>query len=195
MLSAPGLSDVSLKFSWSQLQNMWICVTSVVNFNQRCHRISWSSNYSTTERSQSNTSAEMEFFNGIFSRVFWAYTRVFQDSSFFLVFYHHFAILQNTVHEYIRVFLKCFANFFVFEKHGAKYSRLLLIWCPRIPSLIMMICLLVDPVYRTFTEMLNLSSVWNCTLNFFLFSFLPADMEYISNHILNDVIYNSMNIN
>ncbi len=103
----------SLKFSWSQLQNMWICVTSVVNFNQRCHRISWSSNYSTTERSQSYTSDEMEFFNGIFSRGFWAYTRVFQDSSFFLVFYHHFSILQNTVHGHIRVLLKCFADIFV----------------------------------------------------------------------------------
>ena len=61
---------------------------------------------------QNGNGTEMEFFNGIFSRGFWAYTRVFQDSSFFLVFYHHFAILQNTVHEYIRVFADIFVLIF-----------------------------------------------------------------------------------
>jgi hypothetical protein len=37
----------------------------------------------------------MEFLNGIFTRGFWAYTRVFSDSSFCLVFYPHFSFLQN----------------------------------------------------------------------------------------------------
>jgi hypothetical protein len=37
---------------------------------------------------------EMEFLNGIFCRFFWAYTRVFSDSSFCQLFYPHFSVLK-----------------------------------------------------------------------------------------------------
>ncbi len=55
-------------------------------------------------------STEMEFLNGIFGRGFRAWNRVFSDSSFCLVFYPHFSVLQNSIHEYTRVFL--FHGFF-----------------------------------------------------------------------------------
>jgi hypothetical protein len=53
----------------------------------------------------------MEFLNSIFSRGFWALTRVFSQSSFCLVFYPHFSILQNVFHEKTLVFL--FRGFFI----------------------------------------------------------------------------------
>jgi hypothetical protein len=42
---------------------------------------------------------EMKFFIGIFSRGFWAETRVFSVSSFCLVSFSHFSFLQNAIHE------------------------------------------------------------------------------------------------
>jgi hypothetical protein len=45
-------------------------------------------------------STEMEFLNGIFGRGFRAKNRVFSDSSFCLVFYPHFSVLQNPTHEF-----------------------------------------------------------------------------------------------
>jgi hypothetical protein len=54
---------------------------------------------------------ETEFLNGIFSRVFWALTRVFSDKIFCLVFYPHFSVLQTAIHEYTWIFL--FRGFFV----------------------------------------------------------------------------------
>ncbi len=91
---------------------------------------------------------EMEFLKCIFSWGFWTLTRVFSDSSFCLVFYPHFSVLQIAIHELTRVFL--FRGFFVkifkareeygfhwnphCEYHGAKDSTLLLNRCPRITS-------------------------------------------------------------
>ncbi len=43
--------------------------------------------------------SETKFLNSIFSRGFQAQNRVFSDSSFCLVFYAHFSILQNVIHE------------------------------------------------------------------------------------------------
>ncbi len=81
----------------------------------------------------------MEFWIGIFNRGFWVYTRVFSDSSFFLVFYPHFSVLQNVIHEKTGVFLfRGLWNqraWMDCEKYETKDSSLLLNWCPRIPSL------------------------------------------------------------
>ncbi len=53
-------------------------------------------------RAQKVQMTEMKFFYCIFSRGFWAWTRVFSDSSF--------SVLQNAIHEYIQLFL--FREFF-----------------------------------------------------------------------------------
>jgi hypothetical protein len=45
----------------------------------------------------------MEFLKGMFGRRFCAHSQVFSDLSFCLVFYPHFFILQNAIHEQIRV--------------------------------------------------------------------------------------------
>ncbi len=44
--------------------------------------------------------SEMEFLNGIFSLVFWPWSRVYSESCFCMVFYPHFSDLQNAIHEY-----------------------------------------------------------------------------------------------
>jgi hypothetical protein len=44
-------------------------------------------------------SEEGEFMNAILSRVFWAKTQVFCDSSVSRVFYLRFSLLQNAIHE------------------------------------------------------------------------------------------------
>jgi hypothetical protein len=51
----------------------------------------------------------MEFLNGIFSRGFWAKTRVFSDSSFCLVFYRHHPF--NKMLFMNRLEISCFADF------------------------------------------------------------------------------------
>ncbi len=43
--------------------------------------------------------------DGFFSQGFWAQTRVFSDSSFYLVFYPCLPALQNAIHEWTRVLL------------------------------------------------------------------------------------------
>ncbi len=45
---------------------------------------------------------EGEFMNAILSRVFWAKTQVFWDSSVSWVFYLRFSLLQNAIHEETR---------------------------------------------------------------------------------------------
>jgi hypothetical protein len=58
---------------------------------------------------------EGEFMNAILSRVFWAKTQVFCDSSVSWGFYLRFSLLQNAIHEETRVDLSLFVSriFFV----------------------------------------------------------------------------------
>ena len=58
---------------------------------------------------------EGEFMNAILSRVFWAKTQVFCDSSVCWGFYLRFSLLQNAIHEETQVDLSLFSSriFFV----------------------------------------------------------------------------------
>ncbi len=53
-----------------------------------------SQNWTLKKRSFLNMHSEMEFLNSIFSRDFWAYTRVLSDLSFCLVFFPHFSFYK-----------------------------------------------------------------------------------------------------
>ena len=54
--------------------------------------------------------AEGEFMNAILSRVFWAKTQVFCDSSVCWGFYLRFSLLQNAIHEETQVDLSLFVS-------------------------------------------------------------------------------------
>ncbi len=55
-------------------------------------------------RQQGHSPREMISLNGIFSWGFWTYTWVFSDLRFCVIFYPHFSILHNGIHEKTRVF-------------------------------------------------------------------------------------------